>query len=218
MMILGSCMVGFVDSTSTQVMCLSTLVIGLALMVAYTWRQPDGAGLLILSALVTIVHLFYLYASSSFGSLLFIVGAFLIIAALAVWFFLIHIDTPPAPLVGAALLAKICLIPEDVLNWFISQASGSSLYTTISWVLLGVTSLYAISAVVMAIKKKIVTQNWGIVLGLLQFFFISDILGCAILFIMTLRWREPEEEKQPAIYEKGAFAPAKRRKKKSKTA
>lgn len=212
LLLICSVLLGFISGTETLILCLSCLATGTFMMLYYCWKTPGCWPGFCLYETAVFCHLFYISAASSYASVCMAgLCAFVIfsIGGLVYW---IRRKSDPKEMLSFVLFEKTAFVPEILLNRLMSQASGSSMFQTFSWVLLALTSAYALACIVRMIQTGMLTQSWGIALGLLQFFFFTDILSCGALLILAWRWKAPEPEKKIPIYQKAAFSANKKMK------
>lgn len=177
-------MLGFVESLQTYIMCISCLLTGFLLMWAYALKTKVHWPGFCLYGMVVFCHLFYLSANSSYSAFVMVFLTLFVILAFASAFFFLKGTFFVRRSLTFVLLEKIALTPEFLLNYLISRQSGNPMFSNFSWILLAITSIHAIFCIRKMIRAKIVSQSWGIALGVLQFFFVTDILSTATLLIL----------------------------------
>lgn len=207
MLLLCSLLVGFVGSSQSVIFCYSSLLIGIFMMLYYcASTKTDWAGFFLYGT-VACCHLFYLSVSKAYSS--FCMGAmvaFMLMALVFLYLTFRRKDVNLRDLLSFTLFEKAALIPEMLLNYLMAKSSGTEIFGYFNYVLLALTSLFAISCLVRMYRKEIIVQSWAIVLGLFQFFFFTDIISTAAMLIMVIRYKEPEVPVKKPIYEKGAFS------------
>lgn len=212
LLLISSILLGFVSGMETLILCLSCLLTGSLMMLVYCWKtKPAWPGFCLYETAV-FCHLFYLSAAGSWAPICMTGLCAFAIFSIGGLVFMIRQDFDVREMLSFTLFEKTAFIPEILLNRLMSQASGNEMFRTFSWVLLALTSAYAIACIAKMIQKGMISQPWGIALGLLQFFFFTDILSCGALLILAWRYKEPEPEKKKPIYQKAAFSAPKKMK------
>lgn len=184
LLLICSMMLGFVESMQTYIMCISCLLTGFLLMWAYAIKVKVHWPGFCLYAMVVFCHLFYLSANTAYSAFVMVFLTLFVILAFASAFFFLKGTFFVKRSLTFVLFEKIALTPEFLLNYLISRQSGNPMFANFSWILLAVTSIHAIFCIHKMIRAKIVSQSWGIALGVLQFFFVTDILSTATLLIL----------------------------------
>ncbi len=180
-----SLMMGFVDGTQTYIMCISCLITGFLLMFAYAVKIKVHWPGFCLYGLVVFCHLFYLSANTAYSSVMMVGLTLFAILAFGSAFYSLRFPAAIERTLSFVLFEKMALIPEILLNYLISRQSGNAMFANFSWVLLAITSLHTIFCIQKMIRAKMVVQSWGIALGVLQFFFFTDILSTAALMVLA---------------------------------
>ena len=211
MLILSSLLLFILDSTQTMIISYSCIITGILLMLAYavgTKTKTNWAGFFLFSS-ISMCHLFYVSVFTSFSG--WIMGAFVVMMMTSFLFLYraVKDDLDLRALLSYTLFSKIAIVPELILNQYLAHNPDYSMLGNFNWILLAFTSLFAISALVKMYQKEIIVQNWAIVLGLFQFFFVSDIFSVVAMLVLVLRYKEPISEKKIPVYQKGSFASSK---------
>lgn len=208
-LLLCSLMLGFVTTEQMALLCYSSLLAGILLMVAYAVGTKTNWAGLFLYATVACCHWFYLSVANDTAPIAMgCLGACLLLS-LVFLYLTIRKPFDLRHLLSFTLFAKVALIPELLLNYLMAKSSGVEMFSYFNWVLLALTSLFAISCLVAMYRRQIILQSWAIVLGVFQFFFFTDTISSAAMLIMVARYQEPEPEVHEPLYKKSAFAPNK---------
>ncbi len=187
LLLMCSLMMGFVDGTQTYIMCISCLITGFLLMLTYVVKTKVHWPGFCLYGLVVFCHLFYLSVNTAYSSIMMVGLTLFAILAFGSAFYSLRFPASIERTLSFILFEKIALIPEILLNYLISRQSGNAMFANFSWVLLAITSLHAIFCIQKMIRAKMVMQSWGIALGVLQFFFFTDILSTGALMVLAAK-------------------------------
>ncbi|MDO4664493.1 MAG: hypothetical protein Q4A59_06380 [Erysipelotrichaceae bacterium] len=211
MLILSSLLLFILDSTETMIISYSCIITGILLMLAYavgTKSKTNWTGFFLFSS-ISMCHLFYVSLFTPYSG--WIMGAFVVMmmVALVFLYFSLKDDIDLRALLSYTLFAKIALIPELIMNQYLAQGPDFAMLGYFNWILLAFTSLFAIRALVKMYQKEIIVQSWAIVLGLFQFFFISDIFSVVAMLTLVIRYKEPEPEVKTPVYKKDTFSSSK---------
>lgn len=211
MLILTSLLLFILDSTQTMIMSYSCILTGILLMLAYavgTKSKTNWAGFFLFSS-ISMCHLFYVSVFTPYSG--WIMGAFVVMMMTSLLFLYraTKDDLDLRSILSYALFSKIAIIPELIMNQYLAQNPDYSLLGNFNWILLAFTSLFAISALVKMYKKEIIVQSWAIVLGLFQFFFISDIFSVVAMLVLVFRYKEELPETKTPVYKKDTFSSSK---------
>lgn len=215
MLILTSILLLVMDSMEMMVIAYSCILTGIFLMLAYavgTKTKTNWTGFFFFTS-ISICHLFY--TSVFFNPFAgWIMGALVVMMLLALIFLYqaIKSDLDIRSLLSYTLFAKIALVPELIMNNYLSQNPDFVMLGQFNWILLAFTSLFAISTLVKMYQKEIIVQSWAIVLGLFQFFFVSDVFAVIAMLILVIRYKEPLPEEKIPVYKQSTFSSNKVRK------
>ncbi len=208
LLILSSLLVGFVSSTELLILTLSCLLCGTLLMICYCVGGKTGLAGLFLYLMAASCHLFYLFVSSPYSASLMALLLSFMAASVVMLFVVWKKNVPATDLLWDAIFIKTALLPEVLLNTLMARQTGNQLFSYFSWVLLAVTSAYAILADFKLYKDKVISSSWALACGMMQFLFVTDIIGGIILLVMAKTWKAPvlDEPKESTILKKGAFS------------
>ena len=212
LLLIVSLMLGFISSTEMLILCLSCLSTGAFMMLYYCFKTPNAWPGGCLYGVVVFCHLFFLASYTSFAGLCMAGLAAFFIFAVGGLVYMVRKGFSFKDMLSFALFEKTALVPEILLNWLMNRASDSNMFVYFNWVLLALTSAYVIACLARMLSLKNVTNAWAVALGLLQFFFFTDIIGAAILLVLAWRWKAPQPAKKTRIYQKASFSGSKKMK------
>lgn len=220
MLLLCSLMLGFVTDLQLMIPCISSLICGFLLMLVYTLQSRKNWIAFFLYTTVVFCHAFYLTVSMSIAPVMLALMAVMMLCSAAVLVFEVKKGIPCRDTFEDVLFTKAALIPEVLLNMLMNRTSHDGMFSTFSWVLLALTSAWAIAAIARLMQEKRMDLSKAIAAGLLQFCFFTDILSCIYLLIYTIRNPLVQNEAAPAssILKSSAFSGSKGRHAKSASA
>lgn len=213
LMVLVTLMMGFSSGAQSLLMIVSSSVLAILLIVVlaimdhqYVWYIPNYL-------LVIITHMVYLFAGASFTEYLIYILAFCFFLSGFSCYSAMRKGCGARYLIVMALLMKVCLVPEDILNYMIAAASGNWEFVLFSYLLLLLSSAYAWCAIWRCIKEPILKKPFAILGAVLNLFFALDILACVYVWIKIKTYRVLVPEPKTPIYESASFSRTSRKKK-----
>lgn len=198
LLLLSSLMVGFITNGEMQIMTISCLLTGEALMLFYVSQARNNFSAFFLYSVAACTHGFYMSIGQPFAKGLLILLVILMLCAVSVLIWECRSKIYYRQDLENALFVKAALIPEVLLNFLMSRQSHDSMFTYFSWILLAITSAYVIAAASAMLKKKIIDLPKALAACLPQFCFFTDLLGCAWLLIKAVRYKEIKAETKKA--------------------
>lgn len=209
---LASLMVAFVQDEQRLLMVCSTMLVALLLMFAYAWVDKSAWGAFALMLLVCAVHTAYLMPGGEIGKIsLWTAAAAMVGSLLILWLLLSKGMISAKMAILSALIAKVGMIPEELVNTALSFKGMDSSFSTLSWVFLGLTSLYAAVGIAKMLQHHILSKNGALAAGLCQFFFITDIISCIVCWILIIRWKPPVTPQKESMLNKAVFSNSRRK-------
>lgn len=218
LLVVLSLMLGFASGTEVMILLISSsllsalLIIVLAVMDRrYVWYVP-------IYALLIITHFVYFFAGASFVPILIYGLAFVYFLCALFIYLAARSEVSPMCLITIAILMKICLVPELIINIMIGIASDNWDFLMFSLLLQLLSSGYAWMALWMMRRRRTIPKMQAVISSVMEIIPIMDMAVSMYVFLVALRGKGAylarknakgkKKARENALYNKETFQAA----------